>query len=331
MQVAYDRSAEQRGFYHSTREGKGRQLRMIKTIEEVEERFATQGYIADRTLATTIFLAASLRKPVFLEGEPGVGKTEVAKVMAAVLGTELIRLQCYEGLDANTALYEWNYPRQMLELRLEEARGVEKQEIGNNIFSEEFLLKRPLLKAIQATGDQPPVLLIDEVDRSDEEFEAFLLEVLSDFQITIPEIGTIQAEQVPFVVLTSNRTRELHDALKRRCLYLWIDYPSFDKEMDIVRSRVPQIHDDLGSQVCGFMQLMRSRDFYKRPGVAETIDWALALMSLGVHELNPETVDATLGCILKYKEDIQKIQEDGLPQVIEKARTMRERLAKKKA
>ena len=304
---------------------------MIKTIEEVEERFAKQGYIADRTLATTIYLAASLRKPVFLEGEPGVGKTEVAKVMAQVLDTELIRLQCYEGLDANTALYEWNYPRQMLELRLEEARGIEKQEIGKNIFSEEFLLKRPLLQAIQASGENPPVLLIDEVDRSDEEFEAFLLEILSDFQITIPEIGTIRAKNIPFVVLTSNRTRELHDALKRRCLYLWIDYPTFEKEMDIIRSRVPGIRDELGRQVCGFMQLMRSRDFYKRPGVAETIDWALALMSLDVDELSADTVDATLGCILKYKEDIQKIQEDGLPQAIEKARAMKDRMEKRKA
>jgi MoxR-like ATPase len=304
---------------------------MIKTIEEVEERFAKQGYIADRTLATTIYLAASLRKPVFLEGEPGVGKTEVAKVMAQVLETELIRLQCYEGLDANTALYEWNYPRQMLELRLEEARGIEKQEIGKNIFSEEFLLKRPLLQAIQASGENPPVLLIDEVDRSDEEFEAFLLEILSDFQITIPEIGTVGTKNIPFVVLTSNRTRELHDALKRRCLYLWIDYPTFEKEMDIIRSRVPGIRDELGRQVCGFMQLMRSRDFYKRPGVAETIDWALALMSLDVDELSSDTVDATLGCILKYKEDIQKIQEDGLPQAIEKARAMKERMERKKA
>ena len=304
---------------------------MIKTIEEVEERFAKQGYIADRTLATTIYLAASLRKPVFLEGEPGVGKTEVAKVMAQVLETELIRLQCYEGLDANTALYEWNYPRQMLELRLEEARGIEKQEIGKNIFSEEFLLKRPLLQAIQASGENPPVLLIDEVDRSDEEFEAFLLEILSDFQITIPEIGTVGTKNIPFVVLTSNRTRELHDALKRRCLYLWIDYPTFEKEMDIIRSRVPGIRDELGRQVCGFMQLMRSRDFYKRPGVAETIDWALALMSLDVDELTSDTVDATLGCILKYKEDIQKIQEDGLPQAIEKARAMKDRMERKRA
>jgi MoxR-like ATPase len=303
---------------------------MFKSIEDVEAQFAGQGYIADRTLATTLYLAVALGKPIFLEGEPGVGKTEVAKVMASIMGTELIRLQCYEGLDANTALYEWNYPRQMLELRLEEARGESKEDIGNNIFSPDFLLDRPLLKAIQYEGDGPPVLLIDEVDRSDEEFEAFLLEVLSDFQITIPEIGTVKAKQVPFVVLTSNRTRELHDALKRRCLYLWIDYPTFEKEMDIIGSRVPDVQEELSRQVCGFMQLMRSRDFYKKPGVAETIDWALALMHMGSKELDAGVVDATLGCILKYKEDIEKIQEDGVPQVIEKARMLRERMARQK-
>jgi MoxR-like ATPase len=276
-------------------------------------------------LATTIYLSLALGKPIFLEGEPGVGKTEVAKVMATILETELIRLQCYEGIDAGTALYEWNYPRQMLELRLEEARGTDKEEIGRNIFREEFLLKRPLLAAIQAEEKYRPVLLIDEVDRSDEEFEAFLLEVLSDFQITIPEIGTVRAKQVPFVVLTSNRTRELHDALKRRCLYLWIDYPTYDKEMDIVRSRVSGIGDELTRQICGFMQLLRNRDFYKKPGVAETIDWALALMAMKMDELDPQIVDATLGCVLKYKEDIEKIQEDGVPQLIEKAKLLRER------
>ena len=216
----------------------------------------------------------------------------------------------------------------MLELRLEEARGLDKEEIGQNIFGPEFLLERPLLKAIQYEGDKPPVLLIDEVDRSDEEFEAFLLEVLSDFQITIPEIGTVGASQVPFVVLTSNRTRELHDALKRRCLYLWIDYPTFEKEMDIVESRVPKIEAELSGQICGFMQLMRTRDFYKKPGVAETIDWALALMSMQTKDLEASAVDATLGCILKYKEDIEKVQEDGLAQIIEKAHMLRQRVTK---
>ncbi len=296
---------------------------MFKSIEEVETQFARNGYIADRTLATTIYLASVLKKPVFLEGEPGVGKTEVAKVMAQILQTDLIRLQCYEGLDANTALYEWNYPRQMLELRLEEARGTAKEEIGRNIFSEDFLLKRPLLQAIQSDGANVPVLLVDEVDRTDEEFEAFLLEVLSDFQITIPEIGTIRSKSIPFVVLTSNRTRELHDALKRRCLYLWIDYPTFEKELRIIKTRVSGIGEGLAHEVCGFMQLMRTRDFYKRPGIAETIDWGLALMSLDVEDLDSETVDATLGCILKYKEDIQKLQEDGLSQILERARMMK--------
>ncbi len=300
----------------------------FESIEDVEVKFGGEGYIADRTLATTIYLAVALGKPIFLEGEPGVGKTEVAKVMAGILGTELIRLQCYEGLDANTALYEWNYPRQMLELRLEEARGLNKEEIGRNIFGPEFLLERPLLKAIQYEGETTPVLLIDEVDRSDEEFEAFLLEVLSDFQITIPEIGTVSAHQVPFVVLTSNRTRELHDALKRRCLYLWIDYPTFEKEMDIIESRVPDIQAELSAQICGFMQLMRTRDFYKKPGVAETIDWALALMSMQTKDLEVSSVDATLGCILKYKEDIEKVQEDGLAQIIEKAHMLRQRVTK---
>ena len=301
---------------------------MFESIDEIERAFAENNYVADRALATTVYLAVSLNKPVFLEGESGVGKTEVAKVMAEIMKSRLIRLQCYEGLDANTSLYEWNYPRQMLEVRLEEARGHSKEEIGRNIFSEEFLLKRPLLDAIQGNSMQPPVLLIDEVDRSDEESEAFLLEVLSDFQITIPEIGTIKAKRRPYVVLTSNRTREIHDALKRRCLYLWIDYPEFHKELEIVRLKVPGIHEHLARQVCGFMQVARRRDFYKRPGIAEAIDWALALMALGVEELDNGTVDSTLGCIFKYREDIQKIHEDGLPDLIEKSRVLQERAAK---
>ncbi|MSS72821.1 MAG: MoxR family ATPase [Candidatus Latescibacteria bacterium] len=301
---------------------------MFNTIDEVEKAFSKNNYIADRALATTVFLAGALNKPVFLEGEPGVGKTEVAKVMAEIMDTRLIRLQCYEGLDANTALYEWNYPKQMLEVRLEEARGHSKEEIGRNIFSEEFLLKRPLLDAIQGTNERAPVLLIDEVDRSDEEFEAFLLEVLSDFQITIPEIGTIKAKHRPYVVLTSNRTREIHDALKRRCLYLWIDYPIFEKELEIVNVKVPGIREDLARQVCSFMQVARTRDFYKRPGIAETIDWALALMALGISELDNGTVDATLGCVFKYREDIQKVHDEGLPELIEKAKVLKDRASK---
>jgi MoxR-like ATPase len=289
---------------------------MLKSIDEIQSRFAEFDYITDRSLATTIFLAGNLGKPIFLEGEPGVGKTEVAKVISQVLDTELIRLQCYEGLDSNSALYEWNYLRQMLEIRLQEARGIDKEEIGNSIFNKEFLLMRPLLKAIQSKRKQPPVLLIDEVDRSDEEFEAFLLEVLSDFQITIPEIGTIKAKRPPIVILTSNRTREMHDALKRRCLYHWIDYPTFDKEMDIISKKVPAIKSNLAEQICRLMELLRQQDFYKRPGIAETIDWAQALLSLGVEELDQETIDDTLCCILKYKNDQEKMSTNDMQKLI---------------
>ena len=289
----------------------------FNSIDEVEQKFADQQYITDRMLATTIYLATSLGKPVYLEGEPGVGKTEVAKVLANILGTQLIRLQCYEGLDTQTALYEWNYPRQMLELRLQEARGIDKDKIGSNIFSEKFLLKRPLLEAIQAKEEKPVVLLIDEIDRSDEEFEAFLLEVLSDFQISIPELGTVRAEQAPIVVLTSNRTRELHDALKRRCLFHWIDYPDLEREERILTTRIPHIREELSQQICNFMQWIREQDIYKRPGVAETIDWANALFSLGIDDLDPETVDSTLGCILKYKGDIDKIQIQDMSAILD--------------
>ena len=295
----------------------------FNSIAEVEQKFAEHRYIADRMLATTIYLATSLGKPVYLEGEPGVGKTEVAKVLASILQTDLIRLQCYEGLDTNTALYEWNYPRQMLELRLQEARGVDKDLIGRNIFSEEFLLKRPLLQAIEPADGKLKVLLIDEIDRSDEEFEAFLLEVLSDFQITIPEIGTIKAERPPVVVLTSNRTRELHDALKRRCLFHWVEYPDYERELRILTTRVPAIQEVLSSQVCLFMQWIREQDLYKRPGIAETIDWAEALCTLGVDDLEPDTVDATLGCILKYKRDMDNIQDQGLSPILAQIRQTR--------
>lgn len=290
------------------------------SIEQVESLFESQGYIADRQLATSVYLSLALGKPIFLEGEPGVGKTEVAKVIAEVLGSELIRLQCYEGLDTAHAMYEWNYPRQLLELRLQEARGIDKETIGRNLFSEEFLLKRPLLQAIQSEGERPPVLLIDEIDRSDEEFEAFLLEVLSDFQITVPEIGTIKARCRPVVILTSNRTRELHDALKRRCLYHWIDYPDFKKELQIVNARVPDISEQLATQICRFMTKMRQEAFYKKPGVAETIDWARALLSLGLTDLDEEATQATLGCILKYKGDIERLQEIGLNGFIDYAK-----------
>ena len=296
----------------------------LSSIDRVAEALTEQKYIADRALATTVYLAISLEKPIFLEGEAGVGKTELAKALAKILGTELIRLQCYEGLDTHTALYEWDYPRQMLEVRLQEARGVEREKIGADIFSEEFLLKRPLLRAIQAEGPVAPVLLIDEVDRSDEEFEAFLLEVLSDFQITVPEIGTLTARQIPVVVLTSNRTRELHDALKRRCLYHWIDYPDVEKEAEIVRARVPGIEGSLAAQLAYFMGRIRGEDLYKRPGIAETIDWAHALLVLGATGLDAETIDATLGCILKYKGDMDKLRASGLGNLAEDARQARD-------
>jgi MoxR-like ATPase len=289
---------------------------MFTSIEEVQRLMEAQSYIADRALATTLFLAIKLEKPIFLEGEAGVGKTEVAKVLARILQSRLIRLQCYEGLDANTALYEWNYSKQMLKIKLEEGGGRSRDELEHIIFGEEFLLKRPLLDAIMSDGAAPPVLLIDEVDRSDEEFEAFLLEVLSDFQITIPEIGTIKAERRPFVILTSNRTREIHDALKRRCLYLWLDYPTFEKEYQIVRAKIPGIQHALAEQICAFMQKLRQIHFYKRPGIAETLDWAQALLHLNQALLVPETIRETVGCILKYHEDVEKFKRDEMDRVL---------------
>jgi MoxR-like ATPase len=289
---------------------------MFTSIDDVQRLMEAESYIADRALATTIFLAVKLEKPIFLEGEAGVGKTEVAKVLAKILQSRLIRLQCYEGLDANTALYEWNYSKQMLKIKLEEGGGRSRDELEHIIFSQEFLLKRPLLDAIMSDDAVPPVLLIDEVDRSDEEFEAFLLEVLSDFQITIPEIGTIKAKQRPFVILTSNRTREIHDALKRRCLYLWLDYPSFEKEYQIVLAKVPGIREGLAEQICQFMQKLRQINFYKRPGVAETLDWAQALLHLNQEALVPETMRETVGCFLKYHEDVEKFKRDEMDRVL---------------
>ncbi len=289
---------------------------MFTSIEEVQRLMEAQAYIADRALATTLFLAIKLEKPIFLEGEAGVGKTEVAKVLSRILQSRLIRLQCYEGLDVNTALYEWNYSKQMLKIKLEEGGGRSRDELEHIIFGEEFLLKRPLLDAIMSDGAMPPVLLIDEVDRSDEEFEAFLLEVLSDFQITIPEIGTIKAERRPFVILTSNRTREIHDALKRRCLYLWLDYPTFEKEYQIVRAKIPGIQQTLAEQICQFMQRLRQVNFYKRPGIAETLDWAQALLHLNQAVLVPETIRETVGCILKYHEDVEKFKRDEMERVL---------------
>jgi MoxR-like ATPase len=282
----------------------------FQSIEQVAEELAKAHYIADRALATVIFLAHRLQKPIFLEGEPGVGKTEVGTVMARLFDTELIRLQCYEGLDAATALYEWNYPKQLLHIRLEEQEKKGKDEIEKVIYGPEFLIKRPLLEAILSSNEKTPVLLIDEVDRSDEEFEAFLLEVLSDFQITIPEIGTLKAKERPMVVVTSNRTRDVHDALKRRCLYHWIDYPSFEKEYRIVVTRLPEIQEKLAMQVAHFMQKIRSVDFLKRPGVSETLDWASALITMERKRLDEDVVRETLGCILKYQDDIKRFNEE---------------------
>jgi MoxR-like ATPase len=265
-----------------------------------------RNYIAERGLATSLYLALKLKRPLFLEGEAGVGKTEVAKVLASVLDTELIRLQCYEGLDVHHAVYEWNYTRQMMHIRLLEARGEKASEA--ELFGEEFLLRRPLLQAIEGSRQRPPVLLIDELDRSDDEFEAFLLEVLSDFQITIPEIGTIKAPNPPVVIITSNRTREVHDALKRRCLYYWIDYPSFEKELEIVRTQLPDAPAKLARQITGFIQALREMDLYKLPGVAETLDWTTALVALDQKALDPVIVDETLGAVLKYQDDVDKIK-----------------------
>ena len=283
----------------------------LGSIDAIRDRFRERDYVCDRSLATAVFLGLRLGRPLLLEGEAGVGKTELAKVLAASLGTRLIRLQCYEGLDVNAAVYEWNYPRQMLEIRLLEARGEADRVKAHDIFGPEFLIKRPLLQALEAGADgEPPVLLIDEIDRADEEFEAYLLEILSDFQVTVPEIGTITAERPPRVILTSNRTREVHDALKRRCLYHWIDYPTAQKEFEIVMTKIPGAPDRLARQVVAFIHRLREADLTKVPGVAETLDWAAALLSLGARELSPDLVDETLGVILKYEEDIRRIQGD---------------------
>ena len=278
-------------------------------IEDLQEALAQRNYIADRSLTTALFLAMKLNKPLLLEGEAGVGKTEIAKTLAAMLGTELIRLQCYEGLDASTAIYEWNYPRQLLHIRMAEAT---QQATATDIFSREFLIQRPLLHAIDGGHSQAPVLLIDELDRADEEFEAFLLELLSDWQITIPELGTIKALHPPIVIITSNRTREVHDALKRRCLFHWVDYPILDKELKILHARVPGINAILGRQIVLFVQELRRLDLFKVPGVAETIDWANALAALQTTALTFESVDDTLGAILKYQDDLQQIRGDAV-------------------
>ncbi|MBF8282174.1 MAG: MoxR family ATPase [Anaerolineales bacterium] len=290
----------------------------LNSIDDLQAALREQLYIADRGLATAIYLALRLNRPLFLEGEAGVGKTEVAKVIARLLDTDLIRLQCYEGLDVHHAVYEWNYTRQMMHIRVMEARGERAAEA--ELFGPDFLLRRPLLQAIENSREKAPVLLVDEVDRSDEEFEAFLLEVLSDFQITIPEIGTIKAERPPVAVITSNRTREVHDALKRRCLYYWIDYPGFDKEFEIVRAKVPQAPAQLARQITGFIQELRRADLYKVPGVAETLDWTAALVALDQQALEPGIVEETLGVILKYQDDVEKVRGENLRAILDRVK-----------
>jgi MoxR-like ATPase len=281
---------------------------MFNTIESVQQSLLDHYYVANRGLATVIFLSIKLGKPLFLEGEAGVGKTEVAKVLASVLDTRLIRLQCYEGLDVHNAVYEWDYARQILHLRLLEASAAMRTEMERDLYSREFLLARPLLQAIEHDEKKVPVLLIDEIDRADEEFESFLLEIFSDFQITIPEIGTIYAEQPPFVVITSNRTREVHDALKRRCLYQWIDYPSFETEYQILEMKVPGLSEKLSYQIVSAVQGLRQADLFKPPGVAETLDWARALLAIDQAELDEQVINDTLGVLLKYHDDVQSVQ-----------------------
>ena len=291
------------------------------SVDDMQKVLREQLYVADRGLAISITLALKLKRPLFLEGEAGVGKTEVAKVLAASLETDLIRLQCYEGLDVNHAVYEWNYARQLLEIRLLEASGgLDRETASKDLFSDQFLIKRPLLQALDNARQRPPVLLIDEIDRADEEFEGFLLELLSDFQITIPELGTIRTDEPPVVVITSNRTREVHDALKRRCLYFWIDYPDFQKEMEIVTTKVPDASRKLAQQVTAFIQELRSAELYKVPGVAESLDWTAALVALNQQELEPGVIDETLGVMLKYQEDIKSVRGKPVKAMLNRAK-----------
>lgn len=280
-----------------------------ESVDGVADLLAGGSYVADRSLATSLFLALKLGRPLFLEGEAGVGKTEIAKVLSHQLGRRLIRLQCYEGLDVASAVYEWNYARQMIEIRLAEAMGdADRDSLSSDIFRREFLIERPLLQAMEASIEGPPVLLIDELDRTDEPFEAYLLEVLSDFQVTIPELGTIKADQPPIVIITSNRTREIHDALKRRCFYHWVDYPDAKREAEILRLKAPGAPEELTQQIVGFVQRLRGMDLFKLPGVAESIDWTNALMQLNALVLDPAVVNDTLGVLLKYQDDIQRLQ-----------------------
>jgi MoxR-like ATPase len=281
-----------------------------RTIDETLDLLTGADYVADRSLATVLFLSLRMKRPLFLEGEAGVGKTEIAKVLAQALGRRLIRLQCYEGLDVSSAVYEWNYAAQMIEIRMEEAAGkVDRSDMERNVFSEKYLIRRPVLDALTGKVGAAPVFLIDELDRTDEAFEAFLLEILSDFQVTVPELGTIKAEEPPIVIITTNRTREIHDALKRRCLYHWVDYPNAERELEIVRRKVPQANSRLSAEVVSFIQKLRQIELFKVPGVAETIDWAGALTELDKVALDPETVSDTIGVLLKYQDDIARIEQ----------------------
>ena len=293
-------------------------LALPDNIDDTLALLSRENYVADRSLATTLFLALKMGRPLFLEGEAGVGKTEIAKVISAALGCRLVRLQCYEGLDIASAVYEWNYSRQMIEIRLTEAAGdVDKQGLSSDVFSSDFLIERPLLQALRGNENGPSVLLIDELDRTDEPFEAYLLEILSDYQITIPEIGTIKATQPPIVIITSNRTREIHDALKRRCLYHWVDYPSAERELQIVNAKLPGIDTKLSQQVVAFVQRLREQDLFKSPGVAETLDWADALTQLDKVVLDSDAIDNTLGALLKYQDDIARIRGSEAAQLLE--------------
>ena len=293
----------------------------IDSIDDVQTILAGQDYVCGRALATVVFLSLKLGRPLFLEGEAGTGKTEIAKAIAASLGRKLIRLQCYEGLDAASAVYEWNFAEQMIAIRTAEATGgADRSELKSELFTEEYLIERPLLQAMRPQEGGAPVLLIDEIDRTDEPFEAFLLEALSDFQVTVPELGTIKAPEPPIVILTSNRTREVHDALKRRCLYHWVDYPTFDRELEILNARAPEAQDTLSREVVAFVQKLRTEDLFKKPGVAETIDWAKCLLALDVIDLSPEVIADTLGAILKYQDDIARIEGSEAQRILKDAR-----------
>ncbi len=296
-------------------------MTLPETIDDTASMLATCDYIADRSLATTVYLSLKMGRPLFLEGEAGVGKTEVAKVLAQGLGRDLIRLQCYEGLDIAHAVYEWNYPRQMVEIRLAEADGsADRRSVADSIYTGDFLIQRPILQALEPHKDGPPVLLIDELDRTDEPFEAFLLEILSDFQVTIPELGVVKADTPPIVVVTSNRTREIHDALKRRCLYFWIDYPDAARELEILHRKVPACDERLSAEIVAFVQALRDQDLFKHPGVAETIDWATALVQLDVLALAPSMINDTLGVLLKYQDDIARVRGSEAAAILDRIR-----------